>query len=131
MHKSTSMPQRWKSREYVSRTDISFFMYLIIKYKLTGTKVKINLQGPKLNNESFLKNIFKIKFWIGFWDILRYYEVLAGRRNEKVSGVDTNIYSAMQRTTIAKILYIYIKSTHYHTEIKEKNKVNICTANKR
>ena len=45
----------------MSRTDISFFMYLIIKYKLTETKVKINLQGPKLNNESFLKNIFKIK----------------------------------------------------------------------
>ena len=50
---------------------------------------------------------------------------MAGRRNEKVSGVDTDIYSAMQRTTIAKILYIYIKSTHYHTEIKEKNKVKI------
>ena len=102
------MPQRWKPRKYVRRTDIFFLMYLIIKYKLTETKVKTNLQGPKLNNESFLKNIFKINFLTGFWDILRYYKVLAGRRNKKVSGVDTNIYSAMQRTTIAKILYIYI-----------------------
>lgn len=56
---------------------------------------------------------------------------MAGRRNERVSGVDTNIYSVMQRTTIAKMLYIYIKSTHYLTEIKEKNKVNICTVNKK
>lgn len=55
---------------------------------------------------------------------------MAGRRNERVSGVDTNIYSAMQRTA-AKMLYIYIKSTHYLTEIKEKNKVNICTVNKK
>lgn len=45
---------------------------------------------------------------------------MAGRRNEKVSGVGTNIYSAMQRTTIAKMLYIYIKSTHYLTEIRRK-----------
>lgn len=51
-------------------------------------------------------DLFKINIWIEFWDILRYYEVFAGRHWESEVDTDTNThYSNMQKTTSARILY--------------------------